>query len=147
MLTCVSFSLPISASYLSSPSRGWTRHRRCSASGGTTTATISSPSLTTSSRSVLWLNTVFCYHHFVGTVGSALVFLHTLVFQYPSSIQTEAFCDVTIACDGASVKCHKMILSACSSYFQQLFMENTCDHPIVFLKVCCAVVIGESILR
>ena len=53
-------------------------------------------------------------------------------------MQTEAFCDVTIACDGASVKCHKMILSACSSYFQQLFMENTCDHPIVFLKVCCA---------
>ena len=48
--------------------------------------------------------------------------------------QTEAFCDVTIACDGASVKCHKMILSACSAYFQQLFMENTCDHPIVFLK-------------
>merc|ERR1719422_2042263 len=27
-----------------------------------------------------------------------------------------------------------MILSACSAYFQQLFMENTCDHPIVFLK-------------
>ena len=79
MFTCVSFSLPISASYLSSPSRGWTRHRRCSASGGTTTATISSPSLTTSSRSVLWLNTVFCYHHFVGTVGGTLVFLHTLV--------------------------------------------------------------------
>ena len=51
------------------------------------------------------------------------------------SLQTEAFCDVTIACDGASVKCHKMILSACSAYFQQLFMENTCDHPIVFLKV------------
>ena len=42
---------------------------------------------------------------------------------------------MTIACDGASVKCHKMILSACSAYFQQLFMENTCDHPIVFLKV------------
>ena len=58
----------------------------------------------------------------------------------PSS-QTEAFCDVTIACDGASVKCHKMILSACSAYFQQLFMENTCDHPIVFLKVCSAQVL------
>ena len=27
-----------------------------------------------------------------------------------------------------------MILSACSSYFQTLFMENTCEHPIVFLK-------------
>jgi hypothetical protein len=49
-------------------------------------------------------------------------------------LQTESFCDVTLACDGASVKCHKMILSACSSYFQQLFLENNCEHPIVFLK-------------
>ncbi len=49
-------------------------------------------------------------------------------------LQTEAFCDVTLACDGASVKCHKMILSACSAYFQQLFLENACEHPIVFLK-------------
>ena len=48
--------------------------------------------------------------------------------------QTEAFCDVTLACDNTSIKCHKMILSACSSYFQSLFMENTCEHPIVFLK-------------
>merc|ERR1711983_471568 len=42
--------------------------------------------------------------------------------------QTEAFCDVTLACDNTSIKCHKMILSACSSYFQTLFMENTCEH-------------------
>lgn len=49
-------------------------------------------------------------------------------------LQTEAFCDVTLACDNTSIKCHKMILSACSSYFQTLFMENSCEHPIVFLK-------------
>lgn len=41
---------------------------------------------------------------------------------------------MTLACDNTSIKCHKMILSACSSYFQTLFMENTCEHPIVFLK-------------
>ena len=27
-----------------------------------------------------------------------------------------------------------MILSASSVYFQTLFMENKCEHPIVFLK-------------
>jgi len=27
-----------------------------------------------------------------------------------------------------------MVLAACSSYFQQLFMENECKHPIVILK-------------
>ena len=50
-------------------------------------------------------------------------------------LQVEAFCDVTLAVEGASLKCHKMVLAACSTYFQNLFMENTCKHPIVFLKV------------
>ena len=56
--------------------------------------------------------------------------------------QTEAFCDVTLACNNTSINCHKMILSACSSYFQTLFMENNCEHPIVFLK---DIKIGEVI--
>ena len=59
---------------------------------------------------------------------------NNLLSVFDHLLQTEAFCDVTLACDGASIKCHKMILSACSSYFQQLFMENHCEHPIVFLK-------------
>ena len=45
------------------------------------------------------------------------------------------FCDVTIACEGGSIKCHKIVLSASSVYFEKLFLENTCEHPIVFLKV------------
>ena len=35
-----------------------------------------------------------------------------------------------------------MILSACSLYFQTLFTENNCEHPIVFLK---DIKIGEVI--
>ena len=50
-------------------------------------------------------------------------------------LASEAFTDVTLACDGGSIKCHKMVLAACSNYFQKLFMENNCEHPIVFLKV------------
>ncbi|CAG0889783.1 unnamed protein product [Darwinula stevensoni] len=49
-------------------------------------------------------------------------------------LQVEAFTDVTIACDGASLKCHKMVLAACSPYFQKLFLDNPCQHPIVVLK-------------
>ena len=49
--------------------------------------------------------------------------------------QVEAFCDVTLAVEGATLKCHKIVLAACSNYFQNIFMENTCKHPIVFLKV------------
>jgi len=57
-----------------------------------------------------------------------------LLSVFDQLLQVEAFCDVTLAVDGASLKCHKMVLAACSSYFQNLFMENTCKHPIVFLK-------------
>ena len=46
-------------------------------------------------------------------------------------LQTESFVDVTLTTDeGQSLKCHKVVLSACSPYFQQLFMENPCQHPI-----------------
>ncbi len=53
----------------------------------------------------------------------------------PYVLQVEAFCDVTLAVEGSTLKCHKVILAASSMYFQSIFMENTCKHPIVFLKV------------
>jgi len=49
-------------------------------------------------------------------------------------LQSEAFTDVTLACDGGSLKCHKIVLAASSDYFQKLFMDNTSEHPIVFLQ-------------
>ncbi|XP_045464996.1 protein bric-a-brac 1-like isoform X3 [Harmonia axyridis] len=49
-------------------------------------------------------------------------------------LQSESFVDVTLACDGHSMKCHKMVLSACSPYFQSLFFENPCQHPIVIMR-------------
>ncbi|XP_017794311.1 PREDICTED: protein bric-a-brac 1-like isoform X4 [Habropoda laboriosa] len=49
-------------------------------------------------------------------------------------LQSESFVDVTLACDGHSVKAHKMVLSACSPYFQALFFDNPCQHPIVIMK-------------
>jgi hypothetical protein len=57
-----------------------------------------------------------------------------LLIVFDHLFMTESFTDVTLACDGSSIKCHKMVLAACSSYFQQLFMENECAHPIVILK-------------
>ncbi|XP_063605875.1 protein bric-a-brac 1-like isoform X6 [Penaeus indicus] len=46
----------------------------------------------------------------------------------------DAFVDVTLACDGKTFSAHKVVLSACSPYFQTLFQTNPCKHPIVFLK-------------
>ncbi|XP_059059928.1 protein bric-a-brac 1-like isoform X3 [Achroia grisella] len=49
-------------------------------------------------------------------------------------LQTESFVDVTLACDGQSLKAHKVVLSACSPYFQSLFMDNPCRHPIIIMR-------------
>ncbi|KAL6256859.1 hypothetical protein P5V15_011794 [Pogonomyrmex californicus] len=50
-------------------------------------------------------------------------------------LQNESFTDCTLAVDsGLTVKCHKIVLAACSSYFRTLFSELTCKHPIVVLK-------------
>ncbi|XP_049821319.1 sex determination protein fruitless isoform X4 [Aethina tumida] len=51
-----------------------------------------------------------------------------------SLLQRGALCDVTLACDGETFKAHQNILSACSPYFETIFIQNSHPHPIVFLK-------------
>ncbi|XP_065348646.1 protein jim lovell-like isoform X10 [Cloeon dipterum] len=42
--------------------------------------------------------------------------------------------DVTLSCEGKRVPAHKMLLSACSSYFKSLFKENPCQHPVIIFR-------------
>ena len=37
----------------------------------------------------------------------------------------EDFVDVTLACDGKTIKAHRVVLSACSPYFRQVRAEST----------------------
>ena len=48
--------------------------------------------------------------------------------------EAHSLVDVTIGCERSSLKAHKMVLAASSPYFQALFMDNPCKHPIVILK-------------
>ncbi|XP_048516029.1 protein jim lovell-like isoform X2 [Athalia rosae] len=54
--------------------------------------------------------------------------------SFPSLLDSEEFVDVTLACEGRSLKCHKMILSSCSDYLANLLRENPCQHPIILMK-------------
>lgn len=53
-------------------------------------------------------------------------------------LQEESLVDVTLACsEGHSIRAHKVVLSACSSYFQSLFVDHPNRHPIIILKDVC----------
>lgn len=45
----------------------------------------------------------------------------------------QRFVDVTLACEGHQVHCHRLVLAACSTYFESLLGENPCKHPIIIL--------------
>ena len=59
---------------------------------------------------------------------------HNLLSVFEDLLNHEAFVDVTIACDGLNLKAHKIVLSACSPYFQSMFYNTPDKHPVVFLK-------------
>ena len=42
--------------------------------------------------------------------------------------------DVTLACDDEQIQSHKMILSACSPFFQNILRRNPHHYPLLYLK-------------
>ncbi|XP_063974937.1 zinc finger protein 467-like isoform X3 [Diachasmimorpha longicaudata] len=58
-----------------------------------------------------------------------------LLGVFSQLLESESLVDVTLACtEGPSIRAHKVVLSACSSYFQTLFLDHPNRHPIVILK-------------
>ncbi|KAK8744048.1 hypothetical protein OTU49_000980 [Cherax quadricarinatus] len=48
--------------------------------------------------------------------------------------EKERYTDVTLACEGKFYPVHKLVLSTCSEYFESMFEQTPCKHPIVVLK-------------
>lgn len=48
--------------------------------------------------------------------------------------QDNKLVDVTIACRDGLLRAHKLILSACSPYFERIFNDNPCKHPVVIMR-------------
>ena len=59
----------------------------------------------------------------------------TVTKNLKTLIQDQQFVDVTLHCEGKSLKAHKLYLSACSNYFKNILKEtNLWQHPILFLS-------------
>ncbi|XP_045105552.1 uncharacterized protein LOC123501022 [Portunus trituberculatus] len=59
----------------------------------------------------------------------------TVLFNTLSSLhKKDLYSDVTLACGGQFFPVHKLVLSACSEFFEELFKQTPCSHPVVILK-------------
>jgi hypothetical protein len=57
-------------------------------------------------------------------------FQANITSQFEALRDEEDFVDVTLACDGQRLKAHKVVLSACSPYFKELF--KVCNYILVY---------------
>ncbi|XP_044737182.1 longitudinals lacking protein, isoforms J/P/Q/S/Z isoform X16 [Chrysoperla carnea] len=58
----------------------------------------------------------------------------TLVSVFDSLLRRNQLLDCTLAAEGRSLKAHKVILSACSPYFESLLADYYDKHPVFILK-------------
>lgn len=61
------------------------------------------------------------WHNYSDSVTSALESLR----------YDEDFLDVTLACDGHTVRAHKLVLSACSAYFRKVLKVGTVAYVCI----------------
>ncbi|XP_015108718.2 protein bric-a-brac 1, partial [Diachasma alloeum] len=61
-------------------------------------------------------------------------FSNNLSSGFLTHLNNQDLVDVTIAVEGQLLQAHKLVLSVCSSYFQDIFKANPCQHPVVILK-------------
>uniref|UniRef100_A0A1L8DAG9 Putative broad-complex core protein isoform 1/2/3/4/5-like isoform x2 n=1 Tax=Nyssomyia neivai TaxID=330878 RepID=A0A1L8DAG9_9DIPT len=61
-------------------------------------------------------------------------YVNHLTHAFDSLLSQEDLVDVTLSCEGRKIRAHKVILSACSTYFREVFQENPCQHPVIIFK-------------
>ncbi|KYM93529.1 PREDICTED: protein abrupt-like [Cyphomyrmex costatus] len=61
-------------------------------------------------------------------------FGNNLTSGFFSHLNENNLVDVTIAVEGQLLAAHKLVLSVCSPYFNNIFKENPCQHPVIILK-------------
>ncbi|KAB7501119.1 Broad-complex core protein [Armadillidium nasatum] len=72
-----------------------------------------------------------------GTVKKCLMRWHEYSDSVTDALQSlrhqEELLDVTLACEGKTVRAHKLVLAAGSQYFRRVFKEYPCEHPTIIL--------------
>ncbi|XP_015590428.1 uncharacterized protein LOC107265464 isoform X2 [Cephus cinctus] len=54
--------------------------------------------------------------------------------MFSQLLERQAYCDVTLACEGKTLRAHKVVLSACSTYFDSILSQYEEKDPIVIMR-------------
>ena len=60
--------------------------------------------------------------------------LQNMYSQLDTLYHDQLLVDVSISCTDGILKAHRVVLSACSPYFEAIFKDNHCKHPVLILK-------------
>ena len=63
-------------------------------------------------------NNILQVRHNVNIINAKYLFIYILLQVFLEQLSNENLVDVTLSCQGQFLKAHKMVLSACSPYFQ-----------------------------
>ncbi|XP_026825525.1 uncharacterized protein LOC105280993 isoform X2 [Ooceraea biroi] len=106
--------------------RGGSASATTPASATTTSSATSSSSSSSSSSSANMFPQQYClrwkYHH------------SNLQTMFSQLLERQAYCDVTLACEGKTLRAHKVVLSACSTYFDTILSQYEEKDPIVIMR-------------
>lgn len=54
---------------------------------------------------------------------------------FPTLLTKGQYVDATLVAEGRTLKCHKMILSSCSPYFEEVMNSiGPLEHPVLFMN-------------
>ncbi|XP_012250689.1 uncharacterized protein LOC105682992 isoform X2 [Athalia rosae] len=85
--------------------------------GGSASASASSGNMFPQQYCLRWK-----YHH------------SNLQTMFSQLLERQAYCDVTLACEGKTLRAHKVVLSACSTYFDTILSQYEEKDPIVIMR-------------
>lgn len=54
--------------------------------------------------------------------------------SFKSLLTTQELTDVTLSCDEKKILAHRFLLAASSPFFEEIFAENPCEHPVIVFK-------------
>merc|ERR1712086_31985 len=61
-------------------------------------------------------------------------FLSNYIGAFQELRKAKELFDVTLACENETFEAHKVVMSACSPFFREVFSKTKQNHPFIYLK-------------